>query len=90
LALMVAAPVAEGVHVLAAATRVKSSVATAGTLNPAVSVAEDALSVGGILLALLVPVMALVLTLVAVVVIWRMVKRRRGRGRREEGGVGVG
>ena len=90
LALMVAAPVAEGVHVLAAATRVKSSVATAGTLNPAVSVAEDAVSVGGILLALLVPVMALVLTLVAVVVIWRMVKRRRGRGRREEGGVGVG
>ena len=77
LALVVAAPVAEGVHLLAATTRVKSSVATAGTLNPAVSVAEDAVSLGGILLALLLPVVALVVTVIALILVWRVVRRRR-------------
>ncbi len=79
MALVVAAPVAGGVHLLSAATRVKSSVGSAGTLNPAVSVAEDAMTVGGIVLALLVPVLALLLFVLVLVWATRFWLRRRRR-----------
>jgi hypothetical protein len=79
LALVVAAPVAGGVHVLAATTRVKSSLGSAGTLNPAVSVAEDAVTIGGIVMALLLPVLALILFLIVLVWGTRIYLRRRVR-----------
>lgn len=79
LALIVAAPVAGGVHVLAAAVRVKSSAASAGTLNPAVSVIEDVVSVGAIVMAILVPLLALVAVVALLGLLVRRARRRRRR-----------
>lgn len=78
LGLALGAPVAGGVHVIAATTRLKSTVVSGGTLNPAVSVAEDGVSLGAILMALLLPLLA---TVAAVAVVWLLVsylvRRRR-------------
>jgi uncharacterized protein DUF4126 len=79
LALLVGAPVAGGVHLLAATTRVKSTLATGGALNPVASTAEDGLSIGAILIALLAPILALVLAIVIMVVVFRFVARRARR-----------
>jgi hypothetical protein len=79
LALALGAPVAGGVHAIAAATRVKSTVASGGTLNPAVSVAEDGVSIGAILVALLVPVVAVLAAGVVVFLIARFLLRRLGQ-----------
>ncbi len=78
LAIAVGAPVAGGVHLLAATTRVKSSVVSGGTLNPVASTVEDGVTLGAILIAILAPVLALVLAIVLFVVVGRyIVKRRR-------------
>lgn len=78
LAIAVGAPVAGGVHLLAATTRVKSSVVSGGTLNPVASTVEDGVTVGAILIAIVAPLLALVLTIVLFVVVGRyIVKRRR-------------
>ena len=79
LALALGAPVAGGVHAIAAATRIKSTVASGGTLNPAVSVAEDGLSVGAILVALLLPILALVIASLVMIVVLRFAIRRIAR-----------
>jgi hypothetical protein len=84
LALALGAPVASGVHAIAATARLKSTVVSGGVLNPAVSVAEDGISVGAILVALLVPVVALAIALLVMVAIGRFAARRvRTRGHRE-------
>lgn len=78
LAIAVGAPVAGGVHLLAATTRVKSSVVSGGTLNPVASTVEDGVTVGAILIAILAPLLALGLTIVLFVLVARyIVKRRR-------------
>ena len=79
LALALGAPVAGGVHAIAAATRIKSTVASGGTLNPAVSIAEDGVSIGAIVVALLVPVLALLAALAIVFLIVRLLVRRARR-----------
>jgi hypothetical protein len=77
LALAVGAPIAGGVHLLAATTRVKSSAVSGGTLNPVASTVEDGLTLGAILVAILAPLLALALTLVLVIVAVRYIRRRR-------------
>lgn len=84
LALALGAPVAGGVHAIAAATRIKSTVASGGTLNPAVSVAEDGVSIGAIVVALLVPILAL---LVAVAIVFMIVRLLMRRGKRRSSSV---
>ena len=79
LALALGAPVAGGIHAIAAATRIKSTLASGGALNPAVSVAEDGVSIGAIAVALLVPVLALLAALVILFLIVRLVVRRTVR-----------
>ena len=81
LALALGAPIAGGVHLMAAATRVKSTILTAGIGNPAVSVAEDGVSIGAIAIAILAPLVALVLALVVLLLVGRFVFRRMAGAR---------
>jgi hypothetical protein len=76
LALMVGAPHAGGVHLVAATTRVKSTVVIGGTLNPVASTVEDGVTLGAIAVAIFAPLLALALTVVLVVVVSRFVARR--------------
>lgn len=80
-ALALGAPVAAGVHAVAAATRLKTTVATGGSLNPAVSVAEDGVSVGAIAVALLLPLLAVVIAVIVMVIVVRVVVRLTRRAR---------
>ena len=77
LALVVGAPVAGGVHLLAATTRLKSSVMSGGTLNPVASVAEDVLSVSALAIVVFVPLLALAVVVVIAVAMVRIVRRRQ-------------
>ena len=74
LAIIVGAPVAGGFHAIGAVTRIKSSAATAGTANPILSVAEDAIAAAMILLAFLAPLLVL-LAIVWLTVRWFRRKR---------------
>jgi hypothetical protein len=76
LALALGAPVAGGIHLIAATARVKSSVLTAGVANPAVSVAEDGVSIGAIVIALLAPILALIAAVIVLVLLARFAARR--------------
>ena len=76
LALMVGAPIAGGVHLVAATTRVKSSAVSGGTLNPVASTAEDGATLAAILVAIFAPLLALALAIVLVVVLARFVAKR--------------
>ena len=62
------------VHAAKGAFRVGTTATTAGTGNPVVSTAEDALSLSLIAMAVLVPALALVLIVVA---FWLLRRRRR-------------
>ena len=77
LAIVVGAPVAGGVHLLAATTRIKSSVVSGGALNPVASVAEDALSVGALVVVVFLPLVALALVVLIAVAMVRLIRRRR-------------
>lgn len=79
LAIAVGAPIAGGVHVLAATTRVKSTVVSGGTLNPIASTIEDGLTLGAIVIAIVAPLVAVVLTIVLLVVLTRFVAKRLRR-----------
>jgi hypothetical protein len=59
LALALGAPVAGGVHLIAALTRVKSSVMSAGSFNPALSLVEDGAAVAAIAVTFLIPILTL-------------------------------
>ena len=73
LAIMTGASVAGGVHTLAAATRVKSSIFTIGIANPLLSVIEDFFAITTLAVTILAPVLLLVVC--AMVVVW--IRRRR-------------
>jgi len=79
LAISLGAPVAGIVHAISATTRLKSTMFTGGAFNPAVSLAEDGISVGAILIALLLPILAFILAVVVLIVILRYVMRRGNR-----------
>jgi hypothetical protein len=76
LAVAVGAPIAGGVHLLAATTRVKSSVVSGGTLNPVASTVEDGLTLSAIVIAIVAPLLAVLLTAVLLVILLRFVARR--------------
>jgi Domain of unknown function (DUF4126) len=76
LALMVGAPIAGGVHLVAATTRVKSTAVSGGTLNPVASTVEDGVTIGAVVVAILAPLLALVLAIVLLVMLTRFVRRR--------------
>ena len=67
--------VAGGVHAVKATARPVVTVATAGTLNPVVSTAEDVLSLIVAVLAIVLPILGLLLLLL--VLFWLMRRRRR-------------
>jgi len=58
-------------------TRVASSALTFGLANPLLSVADDGLALGGVILAFLLPFLAALLVIVAAVVVVRLICRRR-------------
>ena len=76
LAIAVGAPIAGGVHLVAATTRVKSSVVSGGTLNPVASTVEDGVTLSAIVIAIAAPLLAVVLTIVLLVILARFVVRR--------------
>ena len=85
LAIMVGAPIAGGVHVLAAATRLKSTLTTGGTMNPVASTVEDGVSIGSILITLLAPVLTTILALIILIIVGRFVSRRLTRAQNPAG-----
>ena len=58
-------------------TRVASSALTFGLANPVLSVADDGLALGGVILAFLLPFLAALLAIVAAIVVVRIIRRRR-------------
>lgn len=72
--------VAEGVHLIKAKARVVSSVTTAGIGNPFLSVAEDAASLSGSILAIFIPVLIFIIIVLSLYLFWlayRKFKRRK-------------
>lgn len=67
--------VAGGVHAVKATARPVVTASTAGTLNPAVSTAEDVLSLVVAVLAIVLPILGFVLLLL--VLFWLIRRRRR-------------
>ena len=84
LAIALGAPVAGIVHAISAATRIKSTVFSGGAFNPAVSLAEDGISIGAIVIALVLPIVALALAIGVLVVIWRFALTRTTRRTSDE------
>jgi len=70
---------AGSVHAAKAAVRPVANAGTAGVAAPVLSTAEDGLSVALALAALLLPLLVLVLLVVLALVLWRAVRRVRGR-----------
>ena len=77
LAIMTGATIAGGVHAVAAGSRVKSTLATAGLANPVLSFIEDVMAFMSLLVAIFAPLLIL---LPVVFIIWFL--RRVTRGRR--------
>jgi hypothetical protein len=65
------------VHVAKGTTRVASTAMTGGLANPALSLFDDVLAIGGIILAVLAPIIAAIIVLVLVVGGVRLLLRRR-------------
>jgi hypothetical protein len=83
LAMLCGLLVAGGVHAVKATARPIITGATAGTLNPAVSLLEDVLALAMTILAILVPILGFLLLLL--VVIWFV--RRKSRRRKKASAV---
>jgi hypothetical protein len=79
IALLTGAPIALGVHSMAALLRVKSTLLSGGLANSALSVGEDAGTVGGVALAVLAPlILAIILALaLAIAIAWTATRFRR-------------
>lgn len=69
------ATVAGGVHAAKASTRVLSTGGTAGLATPLISVAEDALSLGGAVVSLVLPVVTFALVLAVLYLVYRGSRR---------------
>lgn len=72
--------VAGGVHAAKATLRLGSTASTAGLANPALSVGEDAASLLGSVVALVLPVMAFAAALAILGAGYRLGRRRASRG----------
>jgi len=69
--------VAGGVHLAKSKTRLASTVFTGASANPILSVAEDAVSFGGSVLSVFLPIFALVSACLLAFVAYRILGRRR-------------
>jgi hypothetical protein len=69
--------IAGAVHVAKGTTRVASTALTGGFANPFLSIVDDVLAVGGIVLAILAPIIAALIVLVLVVGGLRLLLKRR-------------
>jgi hypothetical protein len=83
-ALLAGAPVALGVHALSAVARVKATTLSGGAANPVLSVGEDAVTVAGVSVAVLAPIvlavgLAGVLVFLVGWAVRSVLKRRRPR-----------
>jgi hypothetical protein len=78
-ALALGAPVAGGVHLIAAVTRVKSSVMSAGSFNPALSLVEDVVTVAAIAIAIFIPLLTLFIAPILIGVVLGYLFRRFSR-----------
>ncbi len=67
--------VAEGVHLIKAKARIVSSISTAGIGNPILSVAEDAASLSGSILAIFIPVLIFIITVLSFYLLWLAYRR---------------
>ena len=65
------------VHVAKGTTRVASTAMTGGLANPALSLFDDVLAIGGIILAILAPIIAAIIVIVLVIGVIRLLRRRR-------------
>jgi hypothetical protein len=71
--------IAGAVHVAKGTTRVASTALTGGLGNPILSIFDDVLAVGGIILAFLAPIIAAVIVIVLAIGIARLLMKRRRR-----------
>ena len=69
--------IAGAVHVAKGTTRAASTVLTGGLGNPVLSIFDDVLAVGGIILAVLAPIVAAIIVIVLVIGVLRLVTKRR-------------
>lgn len=76
---IIGAPTALAFHAAQSGTRVASTATTGGLANPVVSVIEDLLAVGTVLLAFVAPLLVPLVLLVLLWLIWRLVKAVRRR-----------
>ena len=81
LGLVIGAPVAAAPHVVKSSLRVASTATTGGLANPIVSLVEDVSAAVLIVLAVLVPLLAVALLVVVAVWVARLVRRRRAAAR---------
>ena len=65
------------VHVAKGTTRVASTAMTGGLANPALSLFDDVLAIGGIILAILAPIIAAIIVVILVIGVVRLLRRRR-------------
>jgi Domain of unknown function (DUF4126) len=77
--LIVGAPAALAVHSAQSTARIAATAATAGLATPFVSLVEDAAAFGGSLLALAAPLLVPVVLLIAGLIVWRLVRKRRAK-----------
>lgn len=71
--------VAGSVHTAKSSARLLSTGTTAGIANPLLSVGEDAASLGGAVISLVLPVVTFTLAIGALFVLFRMTRRRRAQ-----------
>ena len=69
--------IAGAVHVAKGTTRAASTVLTGGLGNPVLSIFDDVLAVGGIVMAVLAPIIAALIVLVVVIGAVRLISKRR-------------
>jgi uncharacterized membrane protein len=77
--LVIGAPTALGFHAAKAGTRATSSATTLGVANPILSTIEDIAAIVLTLVGLVAPVLVPVFLLLAIWIMWRLVKSARGR-----------
>ena len=69
--------IAGAVHVAKGTTRVASTALTGGLANPFLSVVDDVLAIGGLVLAFLAPIVAALIVIVVVIGALRLIMKRR-------------
>jgi hypothetical protein len=81
--------VAGGIHLAKSKTRLASTALTGASANPVLSVAEDAVSFGGSVLSIFLPIFALLFACVLAFAAYRLLGRRRAARLTGRGGVAI-